>query len=79
MSERHCEYNHSCGINRIRLEFKVGSGVYNIIADIVLIESDWNLKKVAACQNYTVIKALIESDWNLKFAQLNKDLGEDMY
>ena len=33
---------------------------------VVLIESDWNLKVVVACNENSQLSVLIESDWNLK-------------
>ena len=44
----------------------------------VLIESDWNLKDDKNYVKNYATTVLIESDWNLKFAQLNKDMGEDI-
>ena len=35
----------------------------------VLIESDWNLKKLGAIACYGYNNVLIESDWNLKDIQ----------
>ena len=56
------------GINRIRLEFKVLSLIYLIIHNVVLIESDWNLKFGLTQEDKDDITVLIESDWNLKIA-----------
>ena len=54
-------------INRIRLEFKVeGSDLMPLITPSVLIESDWNLKKMVASLRIIALSVLIESDWNLK-------------
>ena len=55
------------GINRIRLEFKVFiAGVCIADSDIVLIESDWNLKTFDSLPKLLLHSVLIESDWNLK-------------
>ena len=53
-------------INRIRLEFKVGYDWRYVIANIVLIESDWNLKDDPIFAESPDDPVLIESDWNLK-------------
>ena len=54
-------------INRIRLEFKVVSSLFNVVRlSLVLIESDWNLKNCSTGMLRLVISVLIESDWNLK-------------
>ena len=53
-------------INRIRLEFKVSSAIHSEKRNIVLIESDWNLKPLRIPQEVSSSLVLIESDWNLK-------------
>ena len=53
-------------INRIRLEFKDDCLRTGIWVEFVLIESDWNLKRLGYCNANTLIAVLIESDWNLK-------------
>ena len=59
--------NVECGINRIRLEFKVYSAAaYDEFNITVLIESDWNLKLDDLLETAEGILVLIESDWNLK-------------
>ena len=55
-------------INRIRLEFKDEIQVYFVRSSfLVLIESDWNLKRDWQELVCGVVPVLIESDWNLKF------------
>ena len=54
------------GINRIRLEFKATKTWLNVGDQIVLIESDWNLKNMIFADSVLVVSVLIESDWNLK-------------
>ena len=54
-------------INRIRLEFKDHSCDAIRYFVKVLIESDWNLKKMVASLRIIALSVLIESDWNLKF------------
>ena len=57
-------------INRIRLEFKGRPGRQAMNCRIqVLIESDWNLKKVSLICLLAKSLVLIESDWNLKSLQ----------
>ena len=56
------------GINRIRLEFKVGTMPKNMNSSRVLIESDWNLKYNDADVRSVHMDVLIESDWNLKYS-----------
>ena len=48
------------------MEFKDNGDKQELYEDVVLIESDWNLKgdKEAVLTNPTLV--LIESDWNLK-------------
>ena len=41
------------GINRIRLEFKVDADKNIKVVDLVLIESDWNLKEVGSSVIYS--------------------------
>ncbi len=53
-------------INRIRLEFKVDTGERVEIWEVVLIESDWNLKGIISGSFCIIGIVLIESDWNLK-------------
>ena len=53
-------------INRIRLEFKAEQLQDFLIQQIVLIESDWNLKKNGNSLGRQQVVVLIESDWNLK-------------
>ena len=53
-------------INRIRLEFKVNPWAVLSCHIVVLIESDWNLKKLNKTLASVAQKVLIESDWNLK-------------
>ena len=54
-------------INRIRLEFKVCClRLTGSTAEVVLIESDWNLKQSSTDLGLTLGAVLIESDWNLK-------------
>ena len=62
-------------INRIRLEFKVCClRLTGSTAEVVLIESDWNLK-----QSSTDLGAvLIESDWNLKKNLLPRNNGRQL-
>ena len=55
-------------INRIRLEFKGHFSWLILRVDIVLIESDWNLKACLQFYSEENGSVLIESDWNLKFA-----------
>ena len=61
---------HSCPclrINRIRLEFKeYGKVQVGEVTMSVLIESDWNLKRIVADLRQKIHTVLIESDWNLK-------------
>ena len=54
-------------INRIRLEFKDHSCDAIRYFVKVLIESDWNLKKMVASLRIIALSVLIESDWNLKY------------
>ena len=54
------------GINRIRLEFKACYQSHIDNGDMVLIESDWNLKLKKAFNKTAPKIVLIESDWNLK-------------
>ena len=55
------------GINRIRLEFKeYGKVQVGEVTMSVLIESDWNLKRIVADLRQKIHTVLIESDWNLK-------------
>ena len=54
------------GINRIRLEFKVGLIENMAVTYDGLIESDWNLKEIKERFYEHSSKGLIESDWNLK-------------
>ena len=54
-------------INRIRLEFKVCClRLTGSTAEVVLIESDWNLKAFQPGVTFVNFSVLIESDWNLK-------------
>ena len=53
-------------INRIRLEFKAICDCSGLCNEIVLIESDWNLKTMTAHRRAWNSRVLIESDWNLK-------------
>ena len=54
------------GINRIRLEFKVWTRWSTVRFQCVLIESDWNLKKIMVARSFPEHPVLVESDWNLK-------------
>ena len=57
-------------INRIRLEFKEAPRTpHKPRADLVLIESDWNLKQNTVFFLRYCFQVLIESDWNLKILQ----------
>ena len=53
-------------INRIRLEFKVTSGLTMKNEHAVLIESDWNLKDISPDSSPRLHGVLIESYWNLR-------------
>ena len=55
------------------MEFKADKFIHTCPRVEVLIESDWNLKKVVF-QNVTpFLRVLIESDWNLKINNVYKD------
>ena len=53
-------------INRLRLEFKVTSGLTMKNEHAVLIESDWNLKDISPDSSPRLHGVLIESYWNLR-------------
>ena len=46
---------------------------------IVLIESDWNLKSVSAIAVSETASVLIESDWNLKHILYQVDGDDNTY
>ena len=59
-------HKFALSINRIRLEFKVATNKSVANLATVLIESDWNLKRIERTINRASTTVLIESDWNLK-------------
>ena len=48
------------------MEFKDNGDKQELYEDVVLIESDWNLKDTAKPNKWRLLSVLIESDWNLK-------------
>ena len=70
-----CQYEvGNYGINRIRLEFKDQYFTSDSQCYLVLIESDWNLKKYSQADVDSTVAVLIESDWNLKSFNDGTDL-----